>query len=89
MHKSENQVSEPPKPDTRVYFEGFCLFRKKIGENKVLPLLNHFLKIQWEIHFFDFLNADRNAPKKFNSNMDNLISNLLSELIFAFGKWSN
>ena len=30
MHKSENQVSEPPKSDTRVYSEGFYLFRKKL-----------------------------------------------------------
>ena len=54
MHKSRNQVSEPPKPNTRVYFDGFCLFRQKIGENKVLPLLNHLLKLQFEIHFLTF-----------------------------------
>ena len=28
------------------------------------PWSNHILKIQWEIHFFTFLNTDRNNPKK-------------------------
>ena len=35
-------------------------FAKKV----TLPRPNHILKIQWEIHFFTFLNIDRNAPKK-------------------------
>ena len=33
----ENKVSEPPKPNTRVYSEGFFLFRKKNWENEVPP----------------------------------------------------
>ena len=41
MHKSENYFLETPKLDTRVYFEGFCLFRKN-GENKFMQLLIHF-----------------------------------------------
>ena len=32
--------------------------------NWPLPEQHHFLKIQWEIHFFTFLNTDRNAKKK-------------------------
>jgi hypothetical protein len=39
---------------------------------------------------FYFFNTDRNAPKEVkNRNMDILILNLLSKLIFDFGKWSN
>ena len=38
-------------------------------KNKTLSRPNHLLKIQLEIHFFTFLNTDRNAPKKIlNSN---------------------
>ena len=33
-------------------------------KNYTLPRPNHFLKIQWKIHFLTFLNTDRNAPKK-------------------------
>ena len=33
-------------------------------KNKTLPWSNHFLKIQWKVHFLSFLNTDRNAPKK-------------------------
>ena len=43
---------------------------QKLGiylKNKTPPRPNHFLKIQWEIHFFTFLNIDRNAIF-FNSN---------------------
>ena len=29
MQKGENQFSEPPNPDTRVYSEGLCIFRRK------------------------------------------------------------
>ena len=28
------------------------------------PFRNYIFKIQWEIHFFTFLNTDQNAPKK-------------------------
>ena len=63
MHTSENQVSEPPKRDTRVYPEGFGLFRIFFGENEVPPLPNNFLKLQLEINFYFFLNTDRSAPK--------------------------
>ena len=59
-------------------------------KQKTLRWSNHFLKIQLEIHFFTFLNIDRNASKKIlNRNMDILFSNLLSESILDFGKWSN
>jgi hypothetical protein len=34
------------------------------AKNKTLPRPNHFLKIQWEIHFLTFLNTERNAKKK-------------------------
>ena len=37
---------------------------KNFAKNKTLPRPNHFLKIQWEIHFFTFLNTDRNGPKQ-------------------------
>ena len=74
--------SEPPKHDTRVYFEGFAFSEKK-------KLWKSLFENTMENPFFYFLNADRNAQKNYNSNMDNLISNLLSELIFTFGKWSN
>ena len=40
-------------------FSEFFLFIKSVP-----PQPNHILKIQWEIHFFTFLNTDRNAPKK-------------------------
>ena len=33
-------------------------------KNLTLRRSNHFLKIQWKIHFFTFLNIDRNASKK-------------------------
>ena len=55
------------------------------------PFQNYIFKIQWEIHFFTFLNIGRNSSKFFfkNRNMDILISNLLSESILDYGKWSN
>ena len=59
-------------------------------KNKTSPRSNHFLKIQWKIHFLTFLNIDRNSAKNFlNRSMDIIISNLLLESIFDFGKWSN
>ena len=65
MHKSENQFLEPPNPDTRVYSEGLCIFRKKKNcKNEVPPLPYNFLKIQWEINFLHFLSTNRIAPKK-------------------------
>ena len=45
MQKIKNQVFEAPKPDTRVNSEEFFSFRKKIGDNEVPPLPNHFLKM--------------------------------------------
>ena len=58
MHKSENLI-------LGYILRGFAFSEKKFGESKVLPCLNHFLKIQWEIHFFIFLNPDRNTSKIF------------------------
>ena len=40
-------------------------------------------------YFFTFLNTNQNAFFFYNRNMDILISNLLSETIFDFGKWAN
>ena len=59
--------------------------------NWPLPEQHHFLKKQWEIHFLIFFKYWlKRSPKIFlNRNMDILISNLLSESIFDFGKWSN
>ena len=37
--------------------------------NWPLPEQHHFLKIQWEIHFFIFLNTDQNAPKNFRTKI--------------------
>ena len=67
---------------------------KKIGvylTNKTLPRPNHFLKIQWEIHFLTFLNIDRNAPKKkFRTvNMYDFKRKLLSKSILDLGKCPN
>ena len=46
------------------YFGVFGFFRKKFRRKNCPPHPNHFLKIQWEIHFFTFLNTDQNAPKR-------------------------
>ena len=58
IQKSENQFSESPNPDTRVYSEGFCLFR--FGENEVPPLPNPFF-FKVENPFFTFLKCQ---PKR-------------------------
>ena len=48
---------------------------------------NPFLKIQWEIHFFTFLNIDRNAKKKIRTVIIyDFMRKLLSESILDFGK---
>ena len=39
---------------TQAYFGVFVFFRKKFLENQTLRRSNHFLKIQWEIHFVTF-----------------------------------
>ena len=49
---------------------------------------NHFLKTQWEIHFWTFYMIETFHKKKLNRNMDILISNLLLESISDYKKWS-
>ena len=54
------------------------------------PFQNYNFKIQSEINVLTFLNIGQNSSKKnFNRKMDILISNLLSETILEFRKWSN
>ena len=52
---------------------------------------NHILKIRWKIHFFTFLNTDRNAPKKkFRIVIiQHFIRKLLSKLILDLRKCPN
>ena len=49
---------------TQVYFGVFGFFRKKFVKNKTLPRSNHFLKIQWKIHFLTFFNIVQNFSRK-------------------------
>ena len=52
--------------------------------------VKHLWEIQWEIYFRLFKILTKTLQKKmYDSNMDILIWNLLSESIFDFKKWSN
>ena len=73
-----------------------CIFfqiKKKIFEEKKCPPphLNHFLKIQWEIHFSEHHVLGRNAPKTNleQSLYSTLSKKLLSDWIPDLGKCPN
>ena len=47
----------------------FGFFRKNFVNKYIPPHPNHFLKIQWEIHFLNAIFLQQNAPNFFwNSN---------------------
>ena len=74
---------------TQAYFGVFDFSRKKCREKKTLHWLNCFMKIQWEIHCFTFLNTDRNSSKKIqNRNVGILFSNLLLNQFSTLGSWT-
>ena len=63
--------------NTWAYSGVFCFFR--IFCHKICPHPNHFLKIQWEIHFFKRHFLERNAPNFF---LEEYLYSTLSENCF-------
>ena len=71
---------------TWAYSGVFGFFRKKCRQKNCPPHQNHFLKIQWEIHFLERHFLRRNAPKLI---IQHFIKKLLLDLIPDLGKCPN
>ena len=76
-------------PNLGIFWGCLAFSEKNFIKKKTLRRSNHFLKFNGKSIFCFFKYCPKLFKKKLHRNMGILFSNLLSESILDFGKWSN